>query len=161
MPRFEEAQLVGSTGATGSIGGRGGQQVFAGRTGATAPSNRLRNAQEEETDDETTVLADDSFPHTSKLYGRNGAETVNIPLERLPLTVGKLSGCADFIIKDPSISRMHAKFIGDGTGIATRMKDLNSTNGTFLNGRRLRPNEIVDIRSGDEIGLGHLVFELR
>ena len=72
-----------------------------------------------------------------------------------------MSGCADYVLPDESVSRMHVRFAGDGTGKATEMQDLNSTNGTWLNGRRLKPNETVSIRAGDEIGIGRLRFELR
>ena len=112
-------------------------------------------------DQQTTVLDTAEAGNVSKLYGRNGEETINISLERLPFTVGKLAGVTDHVINDSSVSRMHVRFSGDGSGQATRMQDLNSTNGTWLNGRRLKPNETVDIRPGDEIGLGRLLFEFR
>jgi hypothetical protein len=124
-------------------------------------SFRQQSADDEEASEETTVLTDLEDERCSRLYGRGGEKTINISLAQLPLTVGKLSGCADYVIRDPSVSRMHTRFFGDGTGKATQMKDLNSTNGTFLNGRRLAPNETVSIRSGDEIGIGRFVFELR
>ncbi|MBF1019376.1 MAG: FHA domain-containing protein, partial [Lachnospiraceae bacterium] len=37
----------------------------------------------------------------------------------------------------------------------------NSTNGTWCNGLRLMPNESREIRRGDEICLGNLVFDYR
>ncbi len=114
-----------------------------------------------EEDLQTTVLDTAAAGNVSKLYGRNGEETINISLERLPFTVGKLAGVTDHVINEPSVSRMHVRFSGDGSGQATKMQDLNSTNGTWLNGRRLKPNETVDIRPGDEIGLGRLLFEFR
>jgi hypothetical protein len=39
--------------------------------------------------------------------------------------------------------------------------DLGSTNGTFLNGQRLFPNQPYLVRDGDEIRLGHLVTVLQ
>ncbi len=38
--------------------------------------------------------------------------------------------------------------------------DLGSTNGTFLNGHRLIPHQPRVLRDGDEIRMGHLVFNI-
>ena len=122
---------------------------------------RIDAAGAADEDQRTTVLDVSIHDNVSKLYGRNGEETINIMMEKLPCTIGKLAGAADQVINDSSVSRMHVRFSGDGSGQATRMQDLNSTNGTWLNGRRLKPNETVDIRPGDEIGLGRLLFEFR
>lgn len=46
----------------------------------------------------------------------------------------------------PNISRRHAQFrVVDG---AVLLSDLNSANGTYLNGQRLAPNQEVEIRPG-------------
>ncbi|MCR5675564.1 MAG: FHA domain-containing protein [Lachnospiraceae bacterium] len=149
--QWEEAELFGETAPKGG-----------GGTGRTERKKRVpEEAFSADEDEETTVLGEEDCLCTRKLYGRSGRETINISLEHLPLTVGKLSGCADFVIRDPSISRMHTRFLGDPASDSVQMKDLNSTNGTFLNGRRLRPNESVSIRPGDEIGIGRLLFEMR
>ena len=145
----EEAGLVGAFPA-GAPDGR--STPVARRTAADPTAAAF--------DEETTILDAASMPFGRKLYGRNPGVSVNIPLDKLPLTVGKLRGCAEFVIDNPSISRLHARFFSDPSGMTTLMKDLNSTNGTYLNGRRLNPNETVSIREGDEIGLGQLVFEM-
>ncbi|MBQ6903937.1 MAG: FHA domain-containing protein, partial [Lachnospiraceae bacterium] len=80
------------------------------------------------------------------------------PLERLPLTLGKLAGHVDFLLRDESVSRIHAHISKNESGQVC-IRDLNSTNGTFLNGIRLVPNETVSIREGDEVCFGDMVFE--
>lgn len=39
--------------------------------------------------------------------------------------------------------------------------DLNSTNGTFKNGLRIEPNEMVLIEPGDELRFGEMTFSYR
>ncbi len=95
----------------------------------------------------------------NKLYGMNKGNKYHIDLGHLPITVGKLAGAVDMIIKDQSISRMHARFFRDKNSIY--ISDLNSTNGTFRNGMRLEPNASILIEPGDEIRLGKLNFIYR
>lgn len=94
-----------------------------------------------------------------KLYGMGKHNKYHIDLNRTPVIVGKLKERVDMLIQDDSISRMHAKFLKQGSKYM--MQDLNSTNGCYRNGKRLEPNEIVVIEPGDEIGLGKLKFIYR
>ena len=95
----------------------------------------------------------------NKLYGMGKNNKYHIDLTKGSITVGKLAGNVDMVINDNSISRMHAKFFKKGNTYF--MSDLNSTNGSFINGRRLNPNETCPIEAGDEIGLGRLKFIYR
>lgn len=57
---------------------------------------------------------------------------------------------ADVVLRDPEVSRRHARFEShEGVVYVT---DLGSSNGTFLNGRRV--SEAIEIRAGDEIDVG-------
>ncbi len=63
---------------------------------------------------------------------------------------------ADIFIDDPKISRQHARIEFDGRDY--RVVDLNSTNGSFLGGRRLAPN-LPQLWQGEEalrVGGAHL-----
>lgn len=95
----------------------------------------------------------------NKLYGMDKGNKYHIDLGKLPLTVGKLAGAVDLVVREQSMSRMHAKFSRNGSKIY--MTDLNSTNGTFKNGMRLEPNTSEIIEPGDEIRLGKLKFIYR
>ena len=66
------------------------------------------------------------------------------------ITLGR-DALADIIIVDPEVSRQHVQFTATDTGY--RLKDLGSTNGTAVNGRRLT-DEPVDLEPGQEIKLG-------
>ncbi len=110
---------------------------------------------------ETTVLdAFDDNDHEMTLYSRNLDKTLRISLGKLPLTLGKMEGCVDKVLKDNSVSRMHCR-IFKGEDDRIMLVDLNSTNGTFKNGLRLKAQEGVSIGEGDEIRIGRLCFDCR
>jgi hypothetical protein len=71
--------------------------------------------------------------------------------------IGRSRRC-EIVIADPNVSREHAEIRPRGGSWV--LSDLNSTNGTLLNGRRLERPEVI--RPGDEIELGTsvVVFEL-
>ena len=108
----------------------------------------------------TRLLAGGAAMRRPKLYGRCGDENVNIPVDDLPLIIGKQAGLSDFLLKDDTVSRMHARLFRD-VGNVLKLKDLNSTNGTMINGERLGPGEDKTLSIGDEICFGNMVFEYR
>jgi hypothetical protein len=63
-------------------------------------------------------------------------------------TMGRLPGC-EVTLDDPSVSRRHARL--DQAGGEWTIKDLGSTNGVKVNGRKV---EQATLRSDDEIELG-------
>ncbi|RPJ01450.1 MAG: FHA domain-containing protein [Chloroflexi bacterium] len=56
------------------------------------------------------------------------------------------------------VSRHHLAIVKDGNVL--QIEDLKSTNGTYLNGRRLLPFQPRLLRDGDELCLGHLVVKV-
>ena len=92
----------------------------------------------------------------NKLYGLNKGNKYHIDLNKLPCTVGKMAGSVDVVIKEDTVSRIHARFTKEGEIIS--VTDLNSTNGTFKNGLRLEPNETIVIEPGDELRFGKMTF---
>lgn len=87
-----------------------------------------------------------------------GSDSI-ISLDKLPYILGKMEECADIVLKDPSISRLHARLFEEDGEIY--MQDLNSKNGTYINNLELEANEIVKLKLGDEVIFGNLryVFE--
>lgn len=68
------------------------------------------------------------------------------------------SQSADHIIMAAGVSRIHMEFIKVQNRIAAR--DLNSTNGTYINGRRIEPYALYFINNGDRIKLADLEYEV-
>jgi len=63
---------------------------------------------------------------------------------------------SDIPVLDPTISRRHAEVLWDGTGV--HVKDLGSSNGTFLNGVKV---EEAKLSPGDVITFGKVPFRLK
>lgn len=68
---------------------------------------------------------------------------------RTPFEVGR-DKAADLVLRDPEVSRRHARF--ESHQGVVYVDDLASSNGTFLNGRRV--NEAIEVRDGDEVDVG-------
>ncbi len=64
-------------------------------------------------------------------------------------TIGR-AGDADIILEDPFVSSKHALIMKKGSKLV--IQDLNSTNGTFLNGKPIK--KPMRLRENDEIMLG-------
>jgi len=69
--------------------------------------------------------------------------------DRLPITIGRSRSC-DLVIANDLVSSDHARLEEDRGQL--KVTDLGSTNGTFVNGRRLDGSTIVT--SGDDIRFG-------
>ncbi|QDV32585.1 FHA domain-containing protein [Tautonia plasticadhaerens] len=83
-----------------------------------------------------------------------GADRPRLTLSAPAMVLGRGSDC-DRVLDEPTISEHHARIWRSGG--SAYLEDLGSSNGTFLNGRRLgrRP---VTVRTGDVIGLGSCEF---
>jgi len=83
--------------------------------------------------------------------------------DRYPLlsaiTVLGRDNTADIILDDPGISRRHTEIrvTSDGPHVVASIRDLGSTNGTFVNGERITSQHLID---GDRINVGRtaLIF---
>jgi len=74
-------------------------------------------------------------------------------LKKDTITIGKLHG-NDFYIDDNSISRKHCKLIRDGNTF--RIIDLNSTNGTYVNGKKIKEKSLT---IGDNVTIGRSILK--
>ena len=65
--------------------------------------------------------------------------------------IGKLASAADICLRHPAVSRIHARIRRDENDYF--LSDLNSKNGTFLNGRILEPEREYLLHNDDRISI--------
>ena len=88
----------------------------------------------------------------------------NIPMMDMAagrgVSVGRDVTCCDIVLPEPGISRKHVVFELTQGGIVV-ITDQNSTNGTYLNGRRLQPGEKqVPLEDGSILTLGDITLRV-
>jgi pSer/pThr/pTyr-binding forkhead associated (FHA) protein len=71
------------------------------------------------------------------------------------ITVGRGAGCTLTLADDSFVSTVHARLYPADDGLM--VEDLGSTNGTYLNGRRLTAPQ--QVRKGDRVQIGSTVLE--
>lgn len=124
---------------------------------------------EKETKDNTIQLVSTSTDETIALeQTEEGNWMVNlipqdwhrpeIKIRKSPFFIGKDGAKADEIIGEGEVSRIHVKVVADAQGVF--MIDQESTNGTFVNGRRLVPWERCRLEDGDMIGISSIYYKV-
>lgn len=72
--------------------------------------------------------------------------------------IGRRQGENDVVVPDPYVSGRHAD-LQAGDGVFTIM-DVESSNGTTVNGVGIEPGNPVELKPGDEIGIGRTALRL-
>lgn len=72
--------------------------------------------------------------------------------------IGRRQGENDIVVPDPYVSGRHAD-LNAAEGVFT-LTDVGSSNGTTLNGVGIEPGSPVEVKPGDEIGVGRTAFRL-
>ncbi len=86
------------------------------------------------------------------------SDHMSIPITHWENVIGRAKSC-DLEMDDGGISRNHATLSRDHEGIWTLM-DLGSSNGTFVNGHKIRPWRKFEVEPGDELQLGRTKCDL-
>ena len=89
--------------------------------------------------------------------GLSRSPGVDCPDELLPILIGKQESLADFTIPDDTVSRLHVRIDQKDGGYT--LTDLNSTNGTTVNNRKLEANEMVPLQVGDLVDIAGYHFQ--
>lgn len=134
------------------------------RTGETG-TNRLENSQNvyreivqqnenyetEKTENygETVVLSAGQTEGPASLVSREPGELATIYLDRDLMVIGKMENAADAVISLPTVSRIHAKI--RKVDEEYYLSDLNSRNGTSVNGRLLKTGEEYKLQDEDQV----------
>ena len=83
------------------------------------------------------------------------AAQVTVALRGNAMVLGRDPQC-DHVLDYPMVSWRHARITRDGASLF--VEDLNSSNGTFVNGVRIRERTVV--KPGDDVGLGSYRFSV-
>ena len=125
------------------------------------PTSLLVEDEDEATslliDDEATSLLSEgpqiTYPY---LIRKNSFDRMDI--NKPVFRIGKERSYVDyFVANNNAVSRIHADIITKNNSFF--VKDENSTNGTYVNGNRLSPNEEVQVFDGDIITFANEEFE--
>lgn len=107
--------------------------------------------------DSTMFLKQGTQAVTRRLMCKNAAAEPDFLLTKHPFIIGKGEDLADGVLKSRSVSRMHAQIeCAEGEYY---IRDLNSTNGTFVNGELLEMNETVKLEVGDRISFAEIEYD--
>ena len=79
-------------------------------------------------------------------------ERRDFPLTAPKFTLGRRTDC-NLRIPTKDVSRQHCQIVLQGG--AVRVKDLGSSNGTFVNGKRVAETEL---KAGDKLAIGPVLF---
>jgi len=90
------------------------------------------------------------FPRLRVVKGKHAADCFPVFGDRL--VIGRRRG--DLVLPDPEISAAHCEIVRSAEGYLVR--DLRSTNGTFVNGEPIKEHVLSP---GDQLGVGRTVLE--
>lgn len=108
---------------------------------------------------ENTVVLRDTFDEILyKLEWKEKGILKKYVINKFPIVIGKMQEEVDCFIDDSSISRLHAKIIQKGAELI--IFDLNSTNGTSIDGIKIKAGEEGIINSNSRIKLGNVVLSI-
>ena len=110
-------------------------------------------------DDMQTVLLISQAELLQKRKLISLSDRKEIAVEYFPFLIGKNKGLVDLFLCEPGVSRLHAKIEQDEEEYF--VTDLNSTNGTKINGLLLEANERKQICIGDELDFAGIGFRFQ
>lgn len=145
----------------------GASLLLAERRGETTASLGQRLAELEAPITPTVVPVPEAAPSQAlRLTIINSGRNLSLTATR-PLLVGRQDSARgvypDVDLStdggyDAGVSRRHARLWQQSNGYV--VEDLESANGTFINGQRLTANLPTTVRSGDEISFGTLLVRI-
>ena len=112
----------------------------------------------EEKDYTHTVLLSEASENKADYILKSSDKTVeDIKISYFPFIIGKQERICDYIIKSEMISRLHLRIDKD-RGEKFSIRDLNSLNGTKLEGRLLDNEEVAELSLGNEVEIADLRY---
>ena len=115
----------------------------------TVQQNENYETEKTENYGETVVLSAGQTEGPASLVSREPGELATIYLDRDLMVIGKMENAADAVISLPTVSRIHAKI--RKVDEEYYLSDLNSRNGTSVNGRLLKTGEEYKLQDEDQV----------
>ena len=131
------------------------ETIQEGRKAETSITGELFGTKKKEEDSqegicgETVVLPAGQKKGPATLVSREPGELATIYLEQELTVVGKLANASDAVIPMATVSRMHARIRRRDDEYY--LADLNSRNGTAVNGRMLKGDEEYQLQDEDQV----------
>ncbi|MCA9792002.1 MAG: FHA domain-containing protein, partial [Candidatus Eremiobacteraeota bacterium] len=165
----EAAATAGRAGEAAATGGRAGEAGTAARAAGEVPHARLVNPAEkaaqpgqaaragraQQAAREGEAAAAQAGPH--RLIGPDG-KSFDLHTSGTRPVGRSAQGPGALKLDSPQVSRNHAALrVEDGKVF---VRDLDSANGSFINGQKLKAHEFVEAKPGSEIRFGDQKFKL-
>ena len=141
----EKYKMSEWTGETGTNRLENSQNVYR----ETVQQNENYETEKTENYGETVVLSAGQTEGPASLVSREPGELATIYLDRDLMVIGKMENAADAVISLPTVSRIHAKI--RKVDEEYYLSDLNSRNGTSVNGRLLKTGEEYQLQDEDQV----------
>lgn len=89
-------------------------------------------------------------------FDENSAEPQTIYLNKTSFLIGRSQEVSDIVLRHDSVSKQHAvvQFRGSGDDLKAYLIDLESSNGTLINGTEIPTSRFVELHHQDSISCG-------
>lgn len=127
--------------------GQGGQEISMDKEATSRIGETTLLSQVDEMADTDNHLVAE---HINKILHLESLEKDRYPaitLQNGTVVIGSMAEGCTYVLKERGISRLHAKIMEKADGIY--LLDLNSTNGTYLNGEEVEAGKDYKIEEGD------------
>lgn len=115
--------------------------------------NSRENTEMEAEENSGTVLLEDVW-ECHRLVAKDGESVIE--LAEFPCLIGKLAGKVNEVVHSEMVSRIHAEVVQEENQIY--IMDMNSKNGTYVNGIRLSPYEKKILRPQDKVRFADMEY---
>ena len=119
----------------------------------------------EDTEDAVITLSREYHTDYARNNGHRGRpylvsqDKIKIPILKTPFVIGKEKGEVDCYINNPMVSRYHG--IIDFENNEYCIIDMNSTNGTFLDDRKMISNSLYHLHNGSRISFADECYQFK
>ncbi|ABX40430.1 DUF6382 domain-containing protein [Lachnoclostridium phytofermentans] len=133
-----------------------GEDSSSDYSGESYGSGEAYHSGESYDEEECTILLTCPDKEYDTLIPLESTKYDTIEIKEYPFYIGTAKNNLGYSLINTAVSRYHAKLEKDESRFI--LTDLDSTNGTFVNGRKLMPNENFEIKQGDTVSFANIGF---